>query len=181
MPCVKLTCNVKFPMHSFPHVFLMQHYPCIQCHAYFIYCSRAIQPWSNPYKNAITHTPTGIVYALIEHIPIGHVPVLTHTLLGLWATNPMEASHQSCAGLRSFTDGLHPNLLSVPLFPKSILTRKSLLMHHSPMPYPTRTNPTHTMPNSHYANPCHAMFTCNQHKSFPFFSFCFHFLCLSMP
>ena len=50
MPCVKLTCNAKFLMHSFPHVFLMQQSPGIQCHAYFIYCSRAIQPWSNPCK-----------------------------------------------------------------------------------------------------------------------------------
>ena len=119
---------------------------------------------------AITHAPTGIVYALPEHIPIGHVPVLTHTLLGLWATNPMEASHQSCAGLRSFTDGLHPNLLSVPLFPKPILTRKSLLTHHGPMPYPTRANSTHTMPNSHYANPCHDHMQANMPHFFSFHS-----------
>ena len=140
--CNHTQCNLMHssPMHfhaisSFPCIHfnapqLYNIYPCIQCHAHFIHCSRAIQPWSNPCKNAITHKPTGIVYALPEHIPIGHVPVLTHTLLGLWATNPMEASHQSCAGLRSFTDGLHPNLLSVPLFPNLCHDSRKIINQH---------------------------------------------------
>ena len=158
--CIQVPCNLM-QLQTFHAFILMRHNHATFIHAFNAMLISYIAPVQSNHGPTHVKMPTGIVYALPEHIPIGHVPVLTHTLLGLWATNPMEPSHQSCAGLRSFTDGLHPNLLSVPLFPKPILTRKSLLTHHGPMPYPTSANPTHTMPNSHYANSCHAMSTCN--------------------
>ena len=123
-----MQCQVSHAFIStcLPHATLSMHsMPCL-FHILLPCNSTMVQPM----QNAITHMPTGIVYALPEHIPIGHVPVLTHTLLGLWATNPMEASHQSCAGLRPFTDGLHPNLLSVPLFPNPCHNSRKIINQH---------------------------------------------------